>query len=358
MPGAANEFMPLSESIRQRLSLYDRFIVAYPRSGSRWLRLLLADVLNQAHGYDPRALYDNQLACELSQPPPRPTCLLMKQVMPCIHYAPETAPAGLSPVYRSHSLADLITLPRAKVVYTFRQPVAALCSYYFFTKERNDSAAEQTIDEFCYSRAPEWANHLASALQFRDAYPDRILLLCYSATAPFTAAQLQATSVFLGIPCTNALARRAIANFQDFLGKLNRNNLLCQRGTDRYSSRLLTRETTRMIDVLTRRLFKHAVRQARCPSSPLSTRDCPGKVAVEMAAELAWVAVASLNPMPDGVRLACSPVNDHPIDGTSLGTPRDVLPAVPNQCPALAWPWCPISCGTSTVSVVVPTLPA
>jgi hypothetical protein len=146
----------------------DQFLVSYPRSGNRWVRHLLRDVI---------ALGRPDL------PPPEKLGMLIPDlhVNEMDHLA--RMDFGMSTqIFKSHNLPDL---RGRRIVYLFREPADALVSYFHFhVREKIEpELVAQWPDAFCRAMLPGWCEHVQMALdEYADEYavtPSRVLLVSY-----------------------------------------------------------------------------------------------------------------------------------------------------------------------------------
>lgn len=116
--------MPLPPAFMDRLNNDDWFIVGFPRSGFRWIMMLLADLINQKDGQDPSGAYDVNMARELGLPPPAFNGLKFDDVAqdPCRQLGLAWARPALEkrPIYKSHNLSALVSRGNHKLIYLFR----------------------------------------------------------------------------------------------------------------------------------------------------------------------------------------------------------------------------------------------
>lgn len=255
------EFMPIPEQMRQLLRPDDYFLVSFPRSGSRWLRLLVTDLANQVIGLDPHGSYQDELCqAELSS-----GGLTAATFIPCVYQktqrpAPETS---IWPIFRSHNLSQVVALAKSRIVYSFRRPTSALISYYWFLRQQDHAATEHIcIDEFCRSRTPDWMTHLEGALELHQRCPERILLLSYGRSQSFSASQVKAMASFLHVPSTPTVITSALTNLRELVSTLNSRGERYQRGRDTDAYTHLSASIARDIERMTRALYKRAVRTA------------------------------------------------------------------------------------------------
>lgn len=222
--------MPVPQEFWEISNGAKHFVVSYPRSGSRWFRLLLTDMANCLSGIDPGPLYNGQLEYELAIESKAAHVIPVEGFCPNVY---EVAHKGyrvpiqgimprLEPIFRSHNLEDVIEKPHARAVYLFRDPIPMLISYLNFAK--SDGFFEGRpgeLEAFCEAKVDLWARHLEGALTCRTESPDQILIARYGDHTPFEANQLAEIAEFLDFPADASLIREALGRFRVFLGRLN-----------------------------------------------------------------------------------------------------------------------------------------
>jgi len=255
------EFMPIPESFRGLLRHDDCFLVAFPRSGSRWLRLLLTDLACQALGLDARGIYQTELQPSGTLAPG----LQVRSFIPCVYMTPQRPwpETFIRPVFRSHNFSQVAALHDSRIVFSFRQPTSVLISYYYYMRERKNDAVDGIgIDEFCRSRVPNWMSHLEDALAFHQRCPRRCLLLAYGRSQAYSASQLKALATFLDMPHTPARIAAALTNLGETVARLNSCSAKHQRGRDIDPHAHLSPAVARDIERKTGPLYRRALRVA------------------------------------------------------------------------------------------------
>lgn len=193
-PGIADLAIP-AERLRT-LREDDQFIVSYPRSGNRWLRVMVRDVI------------------VLNRPDLPPPAELRTLVPDLHHYEPDAAALAQfgvrSRILKSHNLR---AIAGRRWVYIFRRAADALISFYHF-RQKQPLWAEQTkaltADEFCTEMLPGWVEHLELAIRQREEFADRTCFVAYEALHASAAVTLRTTLDFLGIAATDEVIRGAI----------------------------------------------------------------------------------------------------------------------------------------------------
>jgi len=259
------QFMPIPEKVYAVLRNDDRFLVSYPRSGSRWMRIIIADLMHCREGIDSSVVYEQQLEIEMEAsicPSPN---MGTRGVVPCVYedYAPtaDLSHAGGQPIWRSHNLSQIITRSKTRIVYLFRSPIFALVSYYYYLQRaKHEAVRDVDINEFCTNRAGDWARQVTDATDFCRAAPDRILLVQYRGDAVFDRQQVRAMLSFLSVDCQWRMIDDAIGRFHTFLQRLNSAGAFaCRRGIDEDPPRHITRRAAKQIMRYTQTIFDQAV---------------------------------------------------------------------------------------------------
>jgi len=226
----AKLYMPIPDSFWQIAPEADRFLVSYPRSGSRWLRLLLADIAFCLSDLDPTQLYEGRYERETSGSRIASKGYNVHGVCPDIYitaqrgqfkYNPKLIPL-LRPVFRSHSLASLDRRPGCRVVYLFRPPSPMLVSYIHFARSEgylsNDLAE---LEPFCMSRVEEWVTHIEHAISHVETAGERACMVRYLDQTPFSIAQLRKVMTVLDIPASDKLIDQALIRLEDMFERMN-----------------------------------------------------------------------------------------------------------------------------------------
>ena len=195
---------------RRGLRRSDVFLASFPRSGNTWMKLLLADVILQRHGYQT----DTQLPIDRNEIIPDIDKHRLKDFHPAVKL-----PFRLT---KTHEHYENISgkwswrLRGPKVIYVFRDPADTLCSFYHFEKLRepgdNNAAIVGQIEPFCRSHVTEWRDHVESYVRGKRRAPKRILLVSYESLHEQAAEKLRAVALFLGLEATEAMCSRAEEN--------------------------------------------------------------------------------------------------------------------------------------------------
>jgi hypothetical protein len=219
-------FMPLPPEFLQKIRPEDRFVFAFPRSGSRWLRDLVADLFNQHLGGDPDALYAFAMEREKGQRAfAPPGVILSRQAVPDAHsevYNSSVLPAhGFAAIFKSHHIVEVLRRTRAPLACTVRPPVTTLYAYYSFCIKLGIVEDAVSLREFCQWTLPLWQEHLQTMLGMHWTNPERAIFLHYGDAFPFRVTQLEALARHFNIPCPVGAAEAAVQRQRTFLAQLN-----------------------------------------------------------------------------------------------------------------------------------------
>lgn len=223
-------YMPIPKQFWELVPEASRFVVSFPRSGSRWIRLLLTDLVHSYSGLDAGELYEAQLANETKTSgfSVGPEILgsfcadvyrvaFEKRVSPTAGLAPE-----IPRVWRSHNLDGLRAVPSRRIIYPLRDPLPLLNSYIPFARKTGHLGTEPSeLQDFCISRINEWILHVETALSMREEDPNHFLLIRYGDRLPFSESQLGLMARLLEIPVSESQICDALVRFRRFVHRLN-----------------------------------------------------------------------------------------------------------------------------------------
>jgi hypothetical protein len=170
----------------------DIFLVSYPRSGSAWVRYLIANLLRQE---DAPVEYVNTRAPGIYRVPDSELLKLPR-------------PRFLKTHERFHPL-----YPR--VIYILRDPRDVARSYLGFLKRRDKVSHETTLEaflpRFVAGRVPygSWRDHAAEWISARAGDPD-FLLVRYERLKEATETELERMASFAGISADDSAIRLAV----------------------------------------------------------------------------------------------------------------------------------------------------
>lgn len=220
-------FMPLSQGFLDAIKPADRFLLAFPRSGSRWLCCLITDLVNQWQGLDSTYLYRRLKARRGVGPPLREkTGLSVVETVPDGHntslgYASILEKLSGAALYRSHHLTEVLRRSQGVKIYMVRHPAAAILSYHLVSQELGWVAPGVTLEEFTRWKLDLWVDHVKTMLAYRKLHPSKCLFLTYRDDVPLTTAQLEALATALKISYTSEGILAALGRLQEYIEHLN-----------------------------------------------------------------------------------------------------------------------------------------
>jgi len=219
-----SEFMPIPSEFARLIEADARFVVAFPRSGSRWLTRLLADLLNQSNGVDTSEIYRDLHQYETGEPQRRTfTGWHFDEVAPDTHHPPRRSVLsglGMRPLFRSHNLSFLLERPQHRFIYVYRWAPAMLVSYHSYAVKEGFVSSDTSFESFCEWALEMWVRHVGAAVEAHQRHPDRVLFVKYGDASPFNEAQLSACADFLAFPADPGMVRRSLDNLRGFLNEL------------------------------------------------------------------------------------------------------------------------------------------
>ncbi len=171
----------------------DNFVVSYPRSGNRYIRLLMS-----------YAMYPNEEVNATN----------IKQWLPSVYNSNKRVKKYASPrILKSHAYFN----PHYnKVIYLVRDPRSVAVSYFYFLK-KHKVLHSQTFTEFLpnfLKGAPDhygnWAEHVGGWLGGLGFQSNRFLLVKYEDLRNYTSDKLKEILSFLDIDYTNSHIERAV----------------------------------------------------------------------------------------------------------------------------------------------------
>lgn len=220
-------FMPLSQAFLDGIKPADRFLLAFPRSGSRWLCCLITDLVNQWQGLDSTWYYRWRTKSTDGAVETGPkTGLSFSEIVPDVH-TPGEQPTSIleklsgAAVYRSHHLTEVLRRSEGTKVYMVRHPAAAILSYHIVALERGWLSPGVTLEEFTSWKLNLWVDHVQTILAYRRLHPEKCLFLTYQDEVPLTAAQLEGVATALGIPFSSEGIQAALRRLQEHFAHLN-----------------------------------------------------------------------------------------------------------------------------------------
>lgn len=252
-------FMPLPEAFLQQIEPTDPFVLAFPRSGSRWLMRVLGSILSGQ-------TYPEHEPTHWEQPLPGSKALLQLQARKSIFAdahswgqgTSTSSPSGRALIFRSHHLAEVIVRCSGPLVYLVREAVPTLYSYYHFARQQKIVAEDVMLDAFCGTYLPVWKDHVSTMLALRATSPDRVLFITYRDPGPFTKAQVESCAAHLSISVEDVeVTDRALDRLGEFLTKLNAQpTTLHQRGANQALKEGFPPDLRQWIEAETQDLFE------------------------------------------------------------------------------------------------------
>jgi len=223
-------YMPIPDRFWEIAPDADRFMVSYPRSSSRWLMMLLADMALCLSDVDPIQIYEQKYELETSTYHSDLNVgainWFCSDAYKLTYKRQLERPSGLNlklrPIFRSHSLESLERTPNCRVVYLFRPPVPMLLSYIHYAKLNGylgDNIAD--LEPFCISRIDEWVTHIEHAISYVKTAGECACMVRYLDEGPYSIEQLRKVVTILDIPANDNLIEQSLTRLSDFLDRLN-----------------------------------------------------------------------------------------------------------------------------------------
>lgn len=174
-------------------------MASYPRSGNTWIRLLLSDIILQNSGTETSTggniipdMYKDDIA--------------MWDEDTRINFLP----------FRIIKTHEPYAKEANKIIYIFRNPADALCSYYYYVRNELESTNKMmTIDEFCWSHIYQWCWHIQSYITAKQRKPWNVHLISYESLQENSRSILKSVANFCGLKAEDEMLQIAIEN-QEF----------------------------------------------------------------------------------------------------------------------------------------------
>lgn len=190
--------MHISTEWLSSLQNEDQFLVSFPRSGNRWVRTMLRDVIVLSH-------------------PEMPFPQNLKSWLPDIHTAPPSSQSKLhhdlpSRIIKSHNFR---ALRGRRMAYLFRQASDALVSFYHFHMKHEmwqEKVLALGMERFCLQMLPGWCAHVELALEQVRTAPEQTHLISYEAIKASPLPSLRALVKFYGLPADDDVLQQALEN--------------------------------------------------------------------------------------------------------------------------------------------------
>ena len=182
----------------------DILLTSYPRSGNTWLRYLLSDIIQQVNGLETDTdlpihpikvipdLYQVNSAKELSSH----DLILIKRIFK-------------THIFYSSSISQ-------KIIYLFRNPFDALCSYYYF-HQRYDTLKAKTeggIDAFCIQHLQDYVEHVRGYIHAKLLRQNNLHLVSYENLHLKSVQTLESLLFFCDISSCKKKCQKAVSNHE------------------------------------------------------------------------------------------------------------------------------------------------
>lgn len=221
---AVDQFMPIPAIFWETFPEAKKFLVGYPRSGSRWMRLIFTDLVISGEGGDPNTIYESQLRREdedfVRESPSISRC-------PDVYRpAPKRDETGAIPlVFRAHCCEEILGRESTRVFSVVRRPEGMLESYWNFARSGNhlgEDRAEDLEASFAAARLEEWNRWIEGILGHARATPDRVRVGLYEEGRVFSSRVVESFLQNFGIEFPSGAVVSAVDRFRDFIDELNR----------------------------------------------------------------------------------------------------------------------------------------
>lgn len=263
-------FMPITAEVARLLRPDDRFISAFPRSGSRWLANLISHAVSRSLDLEVGGLWD---ATNFDDGPfasgsklARVSRVVADLHMPRLDRDWYEA-QGASVLLRIHDLTQIQLLPDARIVYVFRAPEDALSSWLHYERIRNGD--NSSARGFCRKYLPHWKSQVQLALSDAKRRPSRIRFCRYESLVQEPELELGRALRFLDIKCSDEVQKDAGRCFKRYVEELNANRAqqpwaagLGARGRPGRAAIELDAEIRLLIEQQARDLYEQACRAA------------------------------------------------------------------------------------------------
>jgi hypothetical protein len=192
--------MPVPAAHFAALRADDAFIVSYPRSGNRWIRAILCDLIARTEGDAPAARAPDEL--RISD---------LHHVAPREVRAADSPASGPARIFKSHNIR---LLAGRKMLYVFRGAADALVSYFHFRLKQpqwREKIAIAGIDDFCIRMLPGWCEHMELALDQKSRHPERTCMVSFELLKEDPERSVSAIAQFFGFSAPPAMIREVVA---------------------------------------------------------------------------------------------------------------------------------------------------
>lgn len=263
-------FMPLEPRALRAIAANDGVIVAYPRSGSRWLMLMLHAIGHAAAGDEERARWVfeegvNRILHGAGRNP-------LERAMPSriqgwnAHDPGELALVDRSRgglvVARSHHDRALYAAGGLRIAYVFREFPEMIVSYWHYALESGQARPDE-LEAFCLGRIPSWVDHLEAATRHARAHPRSMLMIRYQEEGAISSDHLRRCLELFGQRCEPSVLAFVEERFREYLARLNGSGrFLVRRGGTIGAGEFLPEALYRRLEEATRPVFEEACRVA------------------------------------------------------------------------------------------------
>jgi len=244
--------MPIPPAHIAALRDDDAFIVSYPRSGNRWIRAILCDLI--AHDVE----------CAVSLAPGELPISDLHHVAPR-EAAAENLPAAMPRIFKSHNIR---LLGGRKMLYLFRGAADALVSYFHFRLKQpqwREKIGPPGVDQFCIAMLPGWCEHMKLALDQKARHPERTCLVSFELLKTDPERSVSCIAKFFGFR-TNLATIRGVVEANAFDRKVRErapasaetNGPILRKGRVGSGAEELSRETLDQITAVSARFYDQA----------------------------------------------------------------------------------------------------
>ena len=262
-------FMPIPDEVARLLRPDDRFIAAFPRSGSRWLAKLISHALTRSRGLEPYDFWD---ATRFDDAPSDDGELRLpdRQFVFDLYVRGVDRwqeAHGTPAIFRIHDLTQILRLPDARIVFVFRSPEDALSSWLTYARSRRSD--KRSARDFCREYVPHWKSQAQIAHAHAQRHPNRICFCRYESLVQKPKLELGRALRFFDVECSDEAQEHAGRCFIRYIEELNANRAqqpwaagLGARGRPGRAAIELDAETRLLIEQQTCDLYEQACQAA------------------------------------------------------------------------------------------------
>ncbi len=262
--------MPLAPELKARIPRQAHLIISYPRSGSRWLLCPLLPALVTPSERS-QQYFDITLQSQISEAQQIPDIPATgSHAFYRANALPDILPADCTPVIRTHHDRAFYQPAGPRIVYPVRRFPAVLASYWIFQKGAKAPLTGKAFRQFAAQCEREWRAHVEAALHYQAKQPDRILIVIYGETRPFSAEQLKTIAAWVNIDCSDRRIATVLERFDHMLHGLNRVTAgPLRRGTNQNARTCLPRDLYEAYAEANEALFLQAAATSTSQSGPV-----------------------------------------------------------------------------------------